>query len=151
MYITLFTVSFLLALGLSLTIAWISREAIESILRRFVTDFVTRSGFEKYIRFAIVVVGISGGTRVRALQEYISAASYNKAAMEKALTQEVWVMEMYRTILGTLESVVFLLLFCIFLALIAPVVVRMFKAEPPKTDETTQKPQDLGRRASTSR
>jgi len=151
MYITLFTISFLLALGLSLTIAWISREAIETVLRRFVTDFVTRSGFEKYIRFAIVVVGISGGTRVRALQEYISAPSYNKAALEAALTQEVWVMEMYRTILGTLESVAFLLLVCIFLALIAPVVVRMFKAEPAKAVEGAAKPQDLDRRASPSR
>jgi hypothetical protein len=151
MYIMLFTISFLVALGLSLTIAWISREAIETILRRFVTDFVTRSGFEKYIRFAIVVVGISGGTRVRALQEYISAASYNKHALEAALTQEVWVLEMYRTVVGTLESVVFLLLACIFLALIAPVIVRMFKADPAKTGDGPQKPQGLNQRASPSR
>jgi len=132
MYVALFTVSLILALALSLTIAWISREAIDSILRRFVEDTVVRDGFVKYIRFAIVVVGIAGGTRVRALQEYISASSWNKTAMEQALTQEVWVMEMYRTAIGTLEALVLLLLVCIFLALIAPVVVRMLNAKPAK-------------------
>jgi len=61
---------FVALLALSVTIAWISREAIDTILRRFVVDPVLRSGFEKYIRFAVVVVGISSGTRVKALQVY---------------------------------------------------------------------------------
>ena len=60
MFIALFGASFLLALVLSATIAWLSREAMHTILRRFVVDL---SGLEKYIRFAIVVVGISRGTR----------------------------------------------------------------------------------------
>jgi hypothetical protein len=63
MFIALFGASFLLALALSATIAWLSREAMDTVLRRFVVDPVVRSGFEKYIRFAIVVVGISSGTR----------------------------------------------------------------------------------------
>src|SRR5207244_3737906 len=77
---------------------------------------VVRGGFEKYIRFAIVVVGISSGTRVRPLQEYISAADWNKPALQAALTQEFWTLELYRTVMGTLEGVAGLLLLCIFLA-----------------------------------
>jgi hypothetical protein len=138
MFVALFVASFALALALSITVAWISREAIDSILRRFVTDFAVRTGFEKYIRFAIVVVGISGGTRVRVLQEFLAASDLNKAAMAAQLTQEFWVMEIYRTILGTLEGIATLLLVCIFLALIAPVVVRMLKLEPAKTNEGQQ-------------
>ena len=77
-------------------------------------------------------MGISGGTRVKPLQEYISAADYNKAAMLAALTQEFWALELYRTVIGALEGVAGLLLICIFLALIAPLVLRMLKIEPPK-------------------
>jgi hypothetical protein len=147
MFVALFAVSFVLALALSITVAWISREAIDSILRRFVTDFAVRAGFEKYIRFAIVVVGISGGTRVRVLQEYLAASDLNKAAMATQLTQEFWVMEIYRTILGTLEGIATLLLVCIFMALIAPVVVRMLKLEPAKTHEEQQRTGNSERRA----
>src|SRR2546429_2132451 len=140
MFIALFAASFVLALVLSATLAWLSREAMDAILRRFVVDPVVRGGFEKYIRFAIVVVGISGGTRVKALQEYISAADYNKAALQAALTQEFWTLELYRTVMGTLEAVAGLLLLCIFLALIAPAVLRLLKVEPLKTAGEAQKP-----------
>ena len=151
MFVTLFLASFLLALALSVTIAWISREAIDAVLRRFVADSVVRRGFEKYIRFAIVVLGISGGTRVKPLQEYISAAEYNKAALQAALTQEFWAIELYRTVLGTLESVAGLLLLCIFLTLIAPAVLRMLKVEPLQTASELQKPREPERRVVTLR
>ena len=102
MFVALFGASFVLALVLSVIIAWLSREAIDTILRRFVAGSVVRRGFEKYIRFAIVVVGISGGTQVKPLQEFISASQYNKAALQAALTQEFWAMELYRTVIGNL-------------------------------------------------
>src|SRR5260370_38046652 len=104
MFVALFGASFVLALALSVAVAWVSREAIESVLRRFVADHVVRAAFSKYIRFAIVVVGISTGTRVRVLQEYISATAENKAAMAAALTQVCWVLALYRTIVRTLPG-----------------------------------------------
>lgn len=146
MFVALFGASFVLALGLSVTIAWISREAIDSILRRFVADSVVRRGFEKYLRFAIVVVGISGGSRVKPLQEYIAASDYNKAAFQAALTQEFWTMELYRAVMGTLQAVAGLLLICVFLALIAPAVLRMLKVEPLKPAGEPPKPQEPERR-----
>lgn len=151
MFVALFGASFLLALALSVTIAWISREAIDTILRRFVADSVVRRGFEKYIRFAIVVVGISGGTRVKPLQEYISAAEYSKAALQAALTQESWAIELYRTVMGSLQGVAGLLLICIFLALIAPAVLRMLKVEPRRAASEPQKPHEPERRVVTLR
>lgn len=151
MFVALFGASFLLALVLSVTIAWLSREAIDTILRRFVAGSVVRRGFEKYIRFAIVVVGISGGTQVKPLQEFISASQYNKAALQAALTQEFWAMELYRTVMGTLEGTAGLLLICIFLALIAPAVLRMLKVEPLKPAAEPQKPHEPERRVVTMR
>ena len=151
MFVNLLVASFLVALALSATIAWISKEAIDAILRRFVVDPVVRAGFEKYIRFAIVVVGISGGTRVKPLQEYIAAADYNKPAMLAALTQEFWALELYRTVIGALEGVAGLLLICIFLALIAPAVLRMLKIEPVKPVADSQKSHEPERRVVTLR
>jgi hypothetical protein len=140
-----------LALALSITIAWLSREAIDVILRRFIVDPIVRAGFEKYIRFAIVVVGISGGTRVKPLQEYISAADFNKPALQAALTQEFWTLELYRTVMGALEGVAGLLLVCIFLALIAPAVLRMLQIEPAKVSSEPLKPRQTERRVVTLR
>ena len=131
MFIALFAASFVLALLLSATLAWLSREAMDAILRRFVVDPVVRGGFEKYIRF---------------LQEYISAADWNKPALQAALTQEFWTLELYRTVMGTLEGVAGLLLLCIFLALIAPAVLRMLKVEPPKNLGQHEKPREPERR-----
>ncbi|HEX4542961.1 MAG TPA: hypothetical protein VH114_07320 [Candidatus Acidoferrum sp.] len=146
MFVALFAASFVLALALSITVSWISREAVDGILRRFVGDRAVRAGFEKYIRFAIVIAGVSGGTRVRVLQEYLAASELNKAAMAAQLTQEFWALEIYRTIIGTLEGIAVLLLVCIFLALIAPVVVRMLGLEPLKAHEEEQKSADSERR-----
>ncbi len=151
MFVALFGASFVLALALSVAVAWVSREAIESVLRRFVADHVVRAAFSKYIRFAIVVVGISTGTRVRVLQEYISATAENKAAMAAALTQEFWVLEIYRTIVGTLEGMAWLLLLCFFLALIAPVIVRMAKLAPVQPGGEQQNPRDSERRITSIR
>jgi len=151
MFVALFAASFVLALALSVTIAWLSGEVIDTVLRRFVADQVVRTGFEKYIRFAIVVVGVSGGTRVKPLQEYIAAADYNKPALLAALTQEFWTLELYRTVMGALEGVAGLLLLCIFLALIAPAVLRMLKIEPAKLSSEPQKPREPERRVVTLR
>ena len=139
MVLGLFAVSFLLAVSLSIFIAWISREAIDAVLRHFIADSIVRAGFEKYLRFAIVVAGISGGTRVRALQEYVSTSNWNKAAMEAALNQETWVLELYRTVTGSLEAIAGLLLACLVLALLAPAVFRMFKAGPDKPEVSRPK------------
>ena len=151
MFVALFVASFVLALALAVTVAWISREAVDTVLRRFVADRAVRTGFEKYIRFAIVVVGISGGSRVRVLQEYLAASDLNKAAMAAQLTQEFWALEIYRTVVGTLEGIAALLLVCIFMALIAPLVVRMLKLEPVKTHEEEPRPADSERRVTSIR
>lgn len=151
MFVALFATSFILALALSITVAWLSREAIDSILRRFVADRAVRAGFEKYIRFAIVVVGISGGTRVRVLQEYLAASDLNKAAMAAQLNQEFWALEIYRTLVGTVEAIAALLLLCIFLALIAPVVVRMLRLEPVNAAEEAKRSGDSERRVTSIR
>jgi hypothetical protein len=59
-------------------------------------------------------------------------------------------LELYRTVMGTLEGVAGLLLLCIFLALIAPAVLRMLKVEPAR-NLGQEKPREPERRVVTLR
>ena len=123
MIVTLFLVSFILAAGLATGVAWLSKDPIEVILHRFLAAHISVA-LSKYLRFAIIVVGTASGTRVAALEQYIGAESYNKAAITAALTQEAWILELYRTVVATLEGIVWLLLVVAFFVLLAILIIR---------------------------
>lgn len=123
MFVVLLVASFILALAISATVAWLFAKPIDAILHRFVGDKISAT-LSKYLRFAIVVVGISAGTRVRPLEEYVAAPSYNKAALAAALTQEFWALELYRTFVETLQGMALIFFVLAVVAIIAFVIVR---------------------------
>jgi hypothetical protein len=123
MFVVLLVASFVLALAMSATVAWLFAKPIDGILHYFVGDRISAT-LSKYLRFAIVVVGISAGTRVRPLEEYIAAPSYNKAALAAALTQEYWALELYRTFVETLQGMALIFFVIAVVAIIAFVIVR---------------------------
>jgi hypothetical protein len=123
MFVVLLVASFTLALAISATVAWLFAKPIDGILHRFVGDKISAT-LSKYLRFAVVVVGISAGTRVRPLEEYIAAPSYNKAALAAALTQEYWALELYRTFVETLQGMALIFFVLAVVAIIAFVIVR---------------------------
>lgn len=109
MFVVLFLVTFILAFAISSAVAWAGKEPIEGILHHFFTVNVT-AAMSKYLRLAIVLVGVSSGARIRILEEYIAASPGNKIQMSDAMTQEFWVVELYRTSITTLEGILWLLL-----------------------------------------
>jgi hypothetical protein len=111
MFIVLFLVTFLLAFGISSGVAWAGKEPIEGILHHFFSLNVT-AAMSKYLRLAIVLIGVSSGARIHVLEEYIGASAATKLQMTDALTQEFWVLELYRTAIMTLEGILWLLLLC---------------------------------------
>jgi len=123
MFVALLVASFVLALIMSATVAWLFAKPIDGILHRFVGDRISVT-LSKYLRFATVVVGISAGTRVRPLEEYIAAPSYNKADLRAALTQEFWALELYRTFVATLQGIALMFFVVAVVAIIALVIVR---------------------------
>jgi hypothetical protein len=123
MFVALLAASFVLALAISATVAWLFAKPIDGILHRFVGDKLSAT-LSKYLRFAVVVVGISAGTRVRPLEEYIAAPSYNKAALAAAVTQEFWALELYRTFVETLQGMALIFFVLAVVAIIAFVIVR---------------------------
>lgn len=121
MFITLLAVTFIVSVVVCIIIVKVFSIPIDKILERLVADDISKA-WSRYVMFAIYVVGISGGVRVWDLEKYIAPAVEGKEAL--ILTGERWTLEIYRTVIGTLQSVAWMLLLFFMFALIAYVVVR---------------------------
>jgi hypothetical protein len=86
----------------------------------------------KYIKFAIYVVGISGGVRVWDLEKYITSRYDNREIVQ--LTTERWTLEIYRTLIGSLQSIATVLLIFFVFTLVAYVVIRIFASRNEKKE-----------------
>jgi hypothetical protein len=124
MFITLLAVTFLIALATSLFVVRLFRTPIRSILDRVVSAELS-GAWHRYLSFAVVVVGVSGGVRIWELEKYITART--KDAEPIILNSDRWVLEVYRTLIGTLQSAAWLLLVFFVFALIAYVIIRGFE------------------------
>ena len=126
MFLTLLTVTFLVALAVSFLVVKLFSSPIDGILKRIIDDDIS-SAWSRYLRFAMYVVGISKGVRVWELERYITPARYDKEARILELTSDRWVLEIYRTIIETLQGIAWMLLVFFAFALVAYVVVRVFE------------------------
>lgn len=124
MFITLLLVTFLIALAFSFIVVRLFQKPIDLILARIVSADMS-GAWNRYISFAIVVVGVSGGVRVWDLEKYITQQSKDMEVI--VLNSDRWVLEVYRTIIGTLQSTAWLLLVFFIFALIAYVITRGFE------------------------
>jgi len=129
MFLTLLLVTFLIALITSALVASLFNRPVRKILDRLVSEELG-STWRRYILFAIYVVGISGGVRVWELERYITPRSKEEAPI--LLTSDRWVLEVYKTVVGTLQSVAWMLLVFFLFALLAYVVVRGFELRRTK-------------------
>ncbi len=136
MFITLLLVTFLIALGVSALVAHLFNGPIAGIVQRIIAEEIS-SAWVRYMRFAIYVVGISKGVRVWELERYITPRSLAQPGLRKggtgeafalALTTERWVLEVYRTIIETLQGIAWMLLVFFVFALLAYVAVRLLEA-----------------------
>jgi len=131
MFLTLLFVTFVIALVVTFIVASVFRQSVAGILDRLLAKELSEA-WQRYMTFAIYVVGISGGVRIWELEKYISPRG--KDQPELVLTTERWVLEVYRTVIETLQSVAWLLLAFFVLALIAYLVVEVetrFGRQPP--------------------
>jgi hypothetical protein len=138
MFIVLFLVTFLLALGISSGVAWAGKEPIEGILHHFFSFNVT-AAMSKYLRLAIVLIGVSSGARIRILEEFIGASAATKIQMTDALTQEFWVVELYRTSITTLEGILWLLLLFSLVVFAAYWIMRKSELKQQQVSENQPK------------
>ncbi len=135
MFITLLVVTFLIALAMSTLVALLFARPITRILGRLVSEELAPT-WRRYILFATYVVGISGGVRVWELERYVTP---DKEGTLLQLTSDRWIIEVYRTIIDSLQSMAWMLLVFFLFALISYVIVRGF--EMKKTAPKTEKPE----------
>lgn len=95
---------------------------IRKILQRFVPVDIVRA-WMSCIRFVLIVVGVSGGVRLYELANHLNPRTAEMSL--SAMTGNHWLFELYGTAVGTLQSIVWVLLGLLFAALIGYAVVRV--------------------------
>ena len=131
MFILLLIITFIISLAVSSLIVKMFSAPIDKILDRIISDTISNV-WTKYLRFAIYVTGISSGVRIWQLEKYITAPQTTENAEIITLNTDRWVLEIYRTIIGTLQGIAWMLLVFFIFALIAYVIVRVFEIKNSK-------------------
>ena len=125
MFITLLIVTFLIAFMVSSVVVLVFVKPIGNILERIISDKISKA-WVTYMKFAIYITGISGGVKIRSLEKYITEPLYEGSKVIQ-LNPERAVLEVYRTVIGALHGIAWMLLVFFVFALIAYVIVRVFE------------------------
>jgi len=133
MFLTLLLVTFAVAIAVALLVSRMFTQPIDMILKRIIADAIS-AAWLKYMKFAILVVGISSGVRIYELEKYIVPARFDKENKLLELTFERWILEIYRTIIATLQGIAWMLLLFFVCALIAYVIVRVAEMKRRQID-----------------
>lgn len=103
MFITLLIVTFVIAFLVSFIVIRMFNNPIEGILKRIIADEIS-AAWLKYMKFAMLVVGISSGVRIWKLEQYIMPQGPDDARIMELNTNR-WILEVYRTIIETLQGI----------------------------------------------
>ncbi|MCL6264005.1 hypothetical protein [Craterilacuibacter sp. RT1T] len=128
MFYALLGATLLVALVTSLITAKFFDGAVGKILSRIVGDELA-DAWRRYLRFAVIVVGVSGGVRLWELEKYVTATR-ESAALE--LNGMRWTLELYRTLIETLQSIAWMMLLFFLCSMIAYVIVRAIELKHDK-------------------
>jgi hypothetical protein len=124
MFIALLGVTFLVSLIVSFIVIRSFSIPLDGILKRIIADEIS-GAWLKYLKFAIIVVGVSSGVRIRQLEKYITPWRGDEDQRVVELTGNRWILELYRTVIETLQGIAWLLLVFFVVALLAYVIVKM--------------------------
>ena len=138
MFMTLLLVAVLLSSAVSWGISRAFSQPMQSILARIIADPISEA-WVRYLKFAILVVGISSGVRIGEIERYISPNNWQEKPEILALTNERWVLEVYRTVIETLQGVAMMLLAFFVISLVAFVVLRISELRQAARTAPTEK------------
>ncbi len=124
MFLSLLGITFIVSLAVCFIVVKLFAKPIDGILERIVANDIAYA-WTKYLKFAIYVVGISGGVRIHYLENFLREQTEHFTP--PVLSIERWVLEIYRTIIESLQSIAWMLLVFFIFALIAYVIVRAFE------------------------
>lgn len=141
MFFTLLLVTLAVALATAGLVVFFFKKPIRQILDRIIGDPVAE-GWQRFLLFAVFVVGVSSGVQIWKLEQYLRPELYPQrpvpegAAMPDpkpyVLDAPAMALEVYRTVISTLQGVAWALLVFFVVALIAYAIVRRGeRAAPP--------------------
>jgi hypothetical protein len=132
MFLTLLVTTFAIATVVSCLVALTFRHSVQRILTRIIADDIS-SAWMRYLMFALFVVGISSGVRIWDLEKYVTKPAIKDAEIVP-LTQDRWILEIYRTVIETLQGLAWVLLVFFVVALAAFVLVRLFELRRTRSE-----------------
>jgi hypothetical protein len=125
MFLFLLFATFVAAAVVSFAVMWLFTKPIDSVLRRIIADEIS-AAWSKYMKFAILVVGVSSGVQLRDLEKYINPTLGGREVQTAgSLSFDRWIFELYRAGIETLQGIAWMLLVFFVFALIAYVIVRI--------------------------
>lgn len=124
MFFLLLLLTFVIALVVSFVVARLFSDSIRRIFARLIPEDLS-AAWHRYVMFALYVVGVSGGVRVYELEQYVSPRGPEMPVL--TLTPERWTLEIYRTVIATLQRTAVMLLVFFLVSLFAYVIVRGFE------------------------
>ena len=128
MFLTLILATFVLAVLTSLVVERAMRKPVSEILSKIVGDLA--GAWQKYVSLGIYVMGISWGAPVGRLREYIRVDS--EFLKREPLDMPHMALNMYETVIETLQGVTTLLLAFFVFTMIAYVIVRGLEVRAEK-------------------
>ena len=132
MFLALLAVTFVIAASTSFIVARLFHGPVTVILTRIVADELAVA-WQRYVVFAIYLVGINGGVRVWELEKYVALRGTRDLPL--VLNRDRWALEVYRTLIETMESIAWALLAFFGITLLAYLFIRALelrgaRAEP---------------------
>lgn len=121
MFLTLLLTTFALALLVSFGVARLFSASIRRILDHIVSPELA-GAWHRYLIFALYVVGVSGGVRIWSLEQYVNPR--DPKTPSPVLNGDRWTLEVYRTVIETLQSTAWMLLVAFVFLLLAYVITR---------------------------
>jgi hypothetical protein len=126
MFVLLFAVSVIVALGLAFGASLIFRRMTESVLSRHLAENVSHAT-AKYLQIAILLAGVSSGARIHLLKDYLNTPAYNADALQAQMTTGLWGLALYNTATDALLGILWLMIVFAFLAAVAVAFIRRSK------------------------
>lgn len=120
-FLLLLIVTLVIAVVVSLLVIFAFKKPIDSIFARIIGEEISIA-WRKFLTFALFVVGISSGVNVWKLERFI--APETEGTVRPELTAQFWGLEIYRTIIDTLDGLAWALLVFFIATLIAFVIVK---------------------------
>jgi len=103
MFLSLLFVTVMVATAVSVATAWLFSKPLASVLKRIITNEIS-TAWLKFLKFAIVVVGVPFGVPVHDLERNLGPAG------AAGFSFDHWVLEIYRTAIESLQGIAWMLL-----------------------------------------